>query len=225
MTGDAKYGNHQFLDALKDQPCGVVVLLRKDRVLFRPVPKRETRKRGQPRKHGPCFAFKDPGTWGEPDEFVAIEHPPLVSVEIRQWNDLHRSWQSVNNWFDVVQVQAHLEKDGPPAPLWLAWQAPPILPEGIRVNVETTWQAYRHRWPIEPSIRFRKQWLWWTLPQFQLVQAADLRSTLVTEGGDVDTPSSKVDRAGSASALAATTTQSYTWKSKEWHRRGFSRDW
>jgi hypothetical protein len=181
VTGDAKYGNHHFLDAVKDQPCGVVVRLRKDRVLFRPVLEQKTRKRGRPRKHGPRFAFKEPETWGEADEFIALEHPHWGCVEIRRWNDLH-AWQSVNNWFDVVQIQAHLERAEPPAPLWLVWQAPATMPEGIQVNAETIWQAYQHRWPIEPSIRFRKQRLWWTLPQFQLVEAADRWSTLVSLG-------------------------------------------
>jgi len=77
-------------------------------------------------------------------------------------------------------VQTHLEKAEPPAPLWLAWQAPATMPAGIRVDVTTIWQAYQHRWPIEPSIRFRKQRLWWTLPQFQLLEAADHWSTLVS---------------------------------------------
>lgn len=86
----------------------------------------------------------------------------------------------MNNWFDVVQVQAHLERAEPPAPLWLVWQAPATMPEGIYVNAETIWQAYQHRWPIEPSIRFRKQHLWWTLPQFQLVEAADRWSTMIS---------------------------------------------
>jgi hypothetical protein len=178
VSADAKYGNHHFLDALKDQPCGTVVRLRKDRVLFRPVQEIMVRKRGRPRKHGPRFTFKEPDTWGEADEFVALEHPRWGSVEIRRWNDLH-AWQSVDTWFDFIQVQTHLEKDEPPAPLWLAWQAPAIMPEGIHVNAETIWQAYQHRWPIEPSIRFRKQRLWWTLPQFQLVEAADRWSILV----------------------------------------------
>jgi len=179
VAADAKYGNHHFLDALKDQPCGKVVRLRKDRVLYRPAPERKPGKRGRPRKHGSRFAFKEPETWGEPDEFAALQHPRWGSVEIRRWNGLHDR-QSVYTWFDVVQVQTHLEKAEPPAPLWLAWLAPPAMPEGIHVDAKTIWQAYQHRWPIEPSIRFRKQRLWWTLPQFQLVEAADRWSTLVS---------------------------------------------
>ena len=179
VSADAKYGNHHFLDALKDETCGIVVRLRKDRVLYRPVEERKARKRGRPRKHGSRFAFKEPVTWGEPNEFIALEHPRWGSVEIRRWNDLH-AWQSANNWFDVVQIRSHLEKDEPSTPLWLAWQAPATIPADIHVDVKTIWRAYQHRWPIEPSIRFRKQRLWWTLPQFQLVDAADRWSTLVS---------------------------------------------
>ena len=179
VAADAKYGNHHFLDALKGQPCGIVVRLRKDRVLFRPVQEPKVRKRGRPRKHGVRFAFKEPETWGEPSEFAALEHPRWGAVKVRRWNDLH-AWQSVDTWFDVLQVQTHLEKDEPPAPLWLAWQAPAIMPEEVQVNAETIWRAYEHRWPIEPSIRFRKQRLWWTLPQFQGVEASDRWSVLVS---------------------------------------------
>ncbi|MFV2045062.1 MAG: transposase [Anaerolineales bacterium] len=179
VSSDAKYGNHHFLDALKDQSCGIVVRLRKDRVLFRPVQERKTRKRGRPRKHGPRFAFKEPETWGEPCEFAALEHPRWGSVEIRRWNDLH-AWQSVDTWFDVVQVQAHLERDEPPAPLWLAWLAPATTLADIHVDAKTIWHAYQHRWSIEPGIRFRKQRLWWTLPQFQLMEAADRWGVLVS---------------------------------------------
>jgi len=179
VSVDAKYGNHHFLDALKDQPCGKVARMRKDRVLYFPAPERKPGKLGRPRKHGPRFAFKEPDTWGEADEFVAIQHPRWGSVELRCWNNLH-AWQSVDNWFDVVQVQTHLEKTEPPAPLWLAWQAPATMLAGIHVDATTIWQAYQHRWPIEPGIRFRKQRLWWTLPQFQLLEAADHWSTLVS---------------------------------------------
>jgi len=134
-------------------------------------PEPKTKNREQPRKHGPRFAFKEPTTWGEPDEITAIQHPRWGSVESRRWNDLHAR-QSVDTWFDVVQVQAHLEKDEPPAPLWLAWQTPTTMHAGIQVNGKTIWLAYQHQWTIEPSIRFHKQRLWWSLPQFQLIETA-----------------------------------------------------
>ena len=179
VAADAKYGNHHFMEALKDQPCGKVVRLRKDRVLYRPAPERKTGRRGRPRKHGRRFAFKEAETWGEPAEFVSLQHPRWGSVEIRRWNDLHAR-ESIHIEFDVVQVRVHLEKSEPPAPLWLAWQAPLSMPKGIKVDAQTIWRAYQHRWTIEPSIRFRKQRLWWTLPQFQRVEASDHWSVLVS---------------------------------------------
>jgi hypothetical protein len=35
VAADAKYGNARFLRPLQGQPCGIVVRLRKDRVLYR----------------------------------------------------------------------------------------------------------------------------------------------------------------------------------------------
>lgn len=89
------------------------------------------------------------------------------------------AWQSVATKLDVLQVQTRLPKADSPTPLWLAWLAPLAIPDGIQVDADIIWQAYQRRWPIEPSIRFRKQPLWWTLPQFQLVEAADHWSILV----------------------------------------------
>lgn len=179
VAADAKYGNHRFMEALQDQPCGKVVRLRKDRVLYRPAPERRPGKRGRPRKHGSHFAFKQAETWGEPAEFVSLQHPRWGSVQIRRWNGLHAR-ECVDIKFDVVQVRAHMEKREPPGPLWLAWQAPSSIPERIQVDADTIWQAYQRRWTIEPGIRFRKQRLWWTLPQFQRVEASDRWSVLVS---------------------------------------------
>jgi len=132
-----------------------VVRLRKDRVLYRPTPERTPGKRPKgPRKHGPRFAFKEPEIWGEADEFVSLQHPHWGSVQIRRWNDLHAR-ESVDTEFDVVQVQTHLEQAEPPPPLWLAWLAPAVMPEDIEIDARIIWQAYQHRWTIEPSIRFR----------------------------------------------------------------------
>jgi hypothetical protein len=179
VVADAKYGNHHFMEVLKDQPCGKVVRLRKDRILYRPASAPNPGKRGRPRKHGPRFAFKEMETWSQPAEFVSLQDPRWGSVEIRRWNNLHAR-ESADIEFDVVQVRVHLEKGDPPSPLWLAWQAPQSMPEAIKVDAGTIWRAYQRRWTIEPSIRFRKQRLWWTLPQFQQVKASDRWSIMVS---------------------------------------------
>ncbi len=72
IVGDCKYGNHKFLGPLKDEPCGVLVRLRRDRVLYgEPGPYSGF---GRPRVHGDRFAFKEPETWGEADAEVEVEH-------------------------------------------------------------------------------------------------------------------------------------------------------
>jgi hypothetical protein len=46
-------------------------------------------------------------------------------------------------------------------------------------HAQVIWQAYTYRWPVEPSIRFRKQHLAWTTPQFQHKEIGDRWSWLV----------------------------------------------
>jgi hypothetical protein len=61
----------------------------------------------------------------------------------------------------------------------LAWQAPAVIPKSAALDTRTIWQAYVQRWPVEPSIRFRKQRLGWTRPQFQHKETGDRWSWLV----------------------------------------------
>jgi hypothetical protein len=81
---------------------------------------------------------------------------------------------------DVVQARVHLEKDRPPKPFWLGWQAPPVIPASLEVTAQVIWRAYQHRSAIESGIRFRKQNLMWTEPHFQSPAACDCWSTLVS---------------------------------------------
>jgi len=178
VAADGKYGNAHFLRPLQDQPCGLVVRLRKDRVLYRAPEPMLKRKRGRPRIHGPRFAFKEPETWGAPAATCCFEHPRLGQVRLQRWNQLHGRF-AADVPFDVIRARIHLERDQPPQPLWLAWQAPAVRPEGVALDTRTIWQAYVQRWPVEPSIRFRKQRLGWTQPQFQDKETGDRWSWLV----------------------------------------------
>ena len=47
------------------------------------------------------------------------------------------------------------------------------------MDAKLIWLAYAHRWPVEPGIRFRKQRLGWTTPQFQCKESGDRWSWLV----------------------------------------------
>jgi hypothetical protein len=67
-----------------------------------------------------------------------------------------------------------LERDKPSAPLWLGY-----VPGHTDHPLQTVWSWFDFRWPIEPSIRFRKQQLHWTLPRFQDSQTCDRWTALV----------------------------------------------
>jgi hypothetical protein len=178
VAGDCKYSSLKFLRGVQGQRCGIIVRGRKDRVLYRTPPSPLKRPRGRPRQHGDRFVFKDPATWGQPTEVICRDHPKWGRVELRRWPNLHGK-AGADVVFDVVQARVHLERDKPPAPLWLFWLPPPLIPPPLVVTAETIWNGYDHRWPIEPGIRFRKQQLLWTTPQFQTAEAGDRCTVLV----------------------------------------------
>lgn len=170
FVADASYGNHRFLRPLKDQGCGVLVRLRRDRVLYRtPGPYCG---RGRPRSHGERFAFKEPSSWGQPDQHLTFPDPHWGSVEIRCWTGLHAR-EAPDTPFAVLRICVHQEKARPPDALWLAWQ-------GKALPADVLWRYYQWRWPIEPATRFRKQQLYWTKPQFQTAEASDRWTMLVS---------------------------------------------
>ena len=170
IVGDGSYGNHRFLRPLRDQPCGLLVRLRRDRVLYGNPPPYNGR--GRPNVHGKRFAFKEPDTWTEPQQHLEFQDPQWGKVEIQYWSELHAR-QASDTPFDVLRVKVHLEKECPPQALWLAWQGPAW-------PVYALWRCYQLRWPIESSIRWRKQQLHWTMPQFRSPEASDRWTILVS---------------------------------------------
>ena len=170
IAADGKYGTHHFLQPLRDQGCALLVRLRKDRVLYRaPGLYGGT---GRPRLHGSRFAFKDPTTWGEPDESYTCTDPEWGQVAIQLWSALHAR-EAADTPFTALRIQVHGEREQAPEPLWLGWQGP-------EVGAATLWAAYQQRWPVEPSIRLRKQQLHWTLPAFHHLEASERWTMLVT---------------------------------------------
>ncbi len=178
VAANGKYGNAKFLRPLQGTHCGIIVRLRRDRVLCWAPEQPQRKKRGRPRIHGKRFAFKAPEIWKAPDEIITFEHPKFGQVRLDRWHNLHGK-KDADAPFDVVRASIHLERDKPPNPLWLAWQAPKSIPKGLQVDARLIWLAYVHRWPVEPGIRFRKQRLGWTTPQFQHKESGDLWSWLV----------------------------------------------
>ena len=157
----------KFLRPLQGQGCGIVVRIRRDRILYRVPQQPQKRKLGRPSIHGKRFAFKEPETWGTPDEVSTLEHAKLGRVKLERWNNLHGK----NDADDVIRASIHLERDKPPQPIRLGWQTPATIANNLLVNV--------HRWPVETGIRFRKRRLGWTTPQFQHKETGDRWSWLV----------------------------------------------
>jgi hypothetical protein len=176
IVADGKYGNHHFLGPLKDEPCAIIVRLRRDRVLYgEPGPYSG---HGRPRVHGARFAFKEPETWHQPDAVEELEHERWGQVRLQRWDDLH-ALQDATTPFSVILAEVHLEREKPSKPLWLAYQPPPGQAPGDQALVDL-WYEYQYRWPVEPSNRFRKQYLYWTLPRFQEPQRCDRWTMLVS---------------------------------------------
>lgn len=109
---------------------------------------------------------------------MTFEHAKLGQVKLERWNNLHGKTDA-DVPINVIRASIRLERDKPPKPLWLGWQAPASIPENLDVNAKVIWLAYTHRWPVEPDIRFRKQHLGWTTPQFQHKETGDRWSWLV----------------------------------------------
>jgi hypothetical protein len=169
---DGKYGNAGFLRRNQGKRCGIVARLRCDRVLYGPPPPREPKQRGRNKRHGQRFAFKEPETWGEPDEASELEDPYWGKVRLERWHNRHEK-KGADVPYDVVRASVHLEREKPPAALWLAWLPPQRIPTGLTITVQTIWRAYEARWPIEPGLHFRKATLGWTMPRFQSKEAGD----------------------------------------------------
>jgi hypothetical protein len=171
IVTDGHYGNHLFFGALAGLPCAVLSRMRCDRVLY--LAPGAYAGHGRPAVHGPRFAFKVPETWPEPVEQVAFEHERWGQVRLRRWSNLHAKLDA-NTTFEVILAEVHRERVKPPQPLWLGYR-----PGHNAYPLRQVWSWFDYRWPIEPSIRFRKQTLVWTLPYFQTSQACDHWSHLV----------------------------------------------
>jgi hypothetical protein len=179
VAADGKYGNAGFLRRVKGLQCGVLARLRCDRVLHGPPPAPVPHQKGRHRLHGDRFAFKEPETWGKPVEVIELEDPYFGRVRLERWQNLHEK-KGADVAYDVIRACVHLEREKPPAALWLAWLAPEPLPKEIPLSVETIWRAYGCRWPVEPGIQFRKERLGWTQPRFHSKEVGDHWGELIS---------------------------------------------
>ena len=87
---DGKYGNAGFLRSVKGNRCGIVAACAViGCCMARPRPVNRN-KRGATGSTAQRFAFKEPDTWGEPDEVIELEDPYWGQVRLERWNRLAR---------------------------------------------------------------------------------------------------------------------------------------
>ena len=172
VAADGKYGNSGFLRTVKGLRCGILVRLRCDRVLHASPPAPAPHQKGRPRIHGERFAFKEPESWDTPAEVIELQDDYWGKVRLERWHGLHEK-KGIDVPYEVIRACVHLEREKPPAALWLAWLAPLQIPAGMSITVETLWRSYSSRRPVEAGIHFRKEILGWTLPHFQTKEAGD----------------------------------------------------
>jgi len=175
IAADSKYSAPSFLRQVKKIDISVVVRLWKNRVLYYAPRPEEQLARGRKRKYGARFDFKDATTWGEPAETQRFTDTEWGQVQIERWKQL-RIKGAADISLDVLRISTHLERDKRPEPIWLGWQADTKMPE---CKGAVIWNDFRKRWPIEPNIRFRKQRLGWTQPQFHQPETGDTWSWIV----------------------------------------------
>jgi len=179
VVADGQYGNQRFLAPLADDRAILLTRLRCNRVLYGPPPPKTPGQRGAPRKHGARFALADPATWGPPA--AEEEHTTDRAwgrVRLRRWDNLHAK-QDATCVFSVLLIEAHLDREHPAPPFWLIFRPPPGR-QAAEWSLWDVWHWYPWRWPVEPSIRFRKQELHWTQPMFQQPERCDRWTMVVT---------------------------------------------
>ncbi|WP_158896316.1 transposase [Amycolatopsis anabasis] len=151
----------------------IVVRLRKDAVMLADPPPREPGTIGRPRVHGPRMKLSDPGTWHDPDQYLAVPaRDGHAAVSVSVWHEMHpRPSESpalrepgyqLGHARPVTRGSVVWVCSADPAypPMWLFWTGP----EGS-FDLDRVWRAYLRRYDIEHLFRFLKQYLAWTRPR------------------------------------------------------------
>src|SRR5262249_8786377 len=84
---DSEYGSGAFLKQTAKIECDLVVRIKSHRTLYRQAP--PYRGRGRPSKHGPSFRFKDPSSWGRPEEDFECDDERLGRIRVQCWGRMH----------------------------------------------------------------------------------------------------------------------------------------
>jgi DDE superfamily endonuclease len=164
LVVDSAYGNHKFLTPLQEHKNLVVVARsRSNRVFYqRPIPSKKPPSKGHPTWYGERFDFKNDKTWHEPNEvdhtFYQTRRGRTINVTIKAWhNMLMRGSKKLPTHqypFTILRIVS-VDESGKSIfkPMWL-------IVMGDRrdeISAIQTVQAYRQRFDLEHTFRFKKQ--------------------------------------------------------------------
>ena len=169
---DSEYGSGTFFNRTAQIECDLLVRIKSHRTLY--CPALPYRGKGRPPKHGPSFRFKDPQTWGQPDEEFECKDERLGRIKVQRWNRLHFK-DAPECPFDLLRSERFSARDTKrdPKVVWLAWRLKDHQP------LAKCWEQYLRRYSIEHWYRFIKQNLHWKLPALSTPAQSQLWSGLM----------------------------------------------
>lgn len=175
FLGDGGYGNVAFLLKTEQMACDRLLRLAKNRVLYRPKPKRPDKPgRGRPPEDGAVFRCADPTTHGKADAHWEGTDAHQKRLEVERWDGLHFQ-EARHITVSLLRVTRHGAKDNKRDPrvswfLFCGEECPP-LPEVS--------ETYARRYSIEHGFRFKKQDLLWERVHLRTPERFELWTDLV----------------------------------------------
>jgi hypothetical protein len=165
LVADIGYSAVTFLgSAVSHENLVTVTRFRSNRVFYhRPEAQNSESGAGHPTWYGERFAFREPDTWGEPDEIITIsvttKKGRIWQVRLEGWHDkLMRGKKDIpmhQHPFTLIRVQVFNEQGKLVfrRPMWLG-----ILGERRReISLTDAREAYTQRFDEEHYFRFDKQ--------------------------------------------------------------------
>lgn len=167
---DAEYGCGDFLLTTKDVAADKLFRLRNNTVLEGPT--RPYKGHGPHPIHGIPFRFKDPSTWGEPEQTITGTSERFGPFTVRVWSGL-RFAKALDIRLHVACIEHPQAPDTRRQPrlTWFGWAGEP--------PPEQWWQFYNRRYTLDHWYRFAKGRLHWVLPKVATPEQSQCWSDLM----------------------------------------------
>jgi hypothetical protein len=164
LVVDSAYGNHQFLTPLQaHQNLVIIARSRSNRVFYQsPIPTEKSLEKGHPTWYGERFDLKEPQTWHEPSEVSHTSYQTQkgrkIDVTFTAWHHLlmrgSKALPAHQCPFTLLRIVS-MDAEGKTIfkPMWLI-----VMGERrSEISDLQSFQAYRQRFDLEHTFRFKKQ--------------------------------------------------------------------